>query len=278
MVLAAGDRRFAIGLGAAVALGAVYVLAVRAPLRSAAAGADRELRALQPGADRYLRNPRATPFDQAHRQLSQRLEAADRRLRDLVARAAFDPTAVGAAPTGAGGPLDAYARLSADLHARIKAKAERSPQVRTPDVFDPQGAVRTPEDPAAVARLRRQLVMAYLILDAAIDHGVGVEELRPAAPPRAEAATLSYLDEVAVTVSARGSLDAVAAWLHALGQPPRSGGSTFLSVAGLAVNAGPGTDAVDYAVTFVSVRVRPDVVLAGPTARPERDGRRAPIY
>jgi len=255
------------------------VLAVRAPLRSAAAGADRELRALQPRADRYLRNPRAMPFDQARRQLSQRLEAADRRLRDLVARAAFEPTAVGGgAPAGAGGPLDAYARLSADLHARIKAKAERSPQVRTPAVFDPQGAVRTPEAPAAVARLRRQLVMAYLILDAAIDHGVGVEELRPAAPRRAEAAALSYLDEVAVTVSARGRLDAVAAWLHALGQPPRSGGSTFLSVAGLAVNAGPGTDAVDYAVTFVSVRVRPDVVLAGPTVRPERDGRRAPIY
>jgi len=278
MALAREDRRFVVGLGAAVALTAVYLLGVRAPLRSATARAAGALRALQGEADRYFRSPDATAFDEAQRELGRRMETLDRRLRELTALVAFDAGAVGGTAGAAGDPADAYVALSAELHARIRAAAERAPQSRIPAVFDPQGAMGRPADPAAIPRLRRQLVMAYLILDAAIDHGVGIEELRPAAPPLAEAAALPYLDEAAVTVSARGSLDAVAAWLHALGQPPRGGGSTFLSIAGLAVNAGPGTNAVDYSVTFASVRVRPDVVLAGPPARSERDGGRAPIY
>ena len=288
MALATEDRRFAIGIGVAAAVLAVYAVAVRGPLRSATARTERDVRAIQPKVDLYFRNPKATHFDRVQRELAERTEGLEQRLAALVAAVEFDPGQLD--PSGGAAPTtdlrDLYFRLSSDLHDRVKAKAEKAPHIaRIPTVFDPQGKIQTPDDPAAVPRLHHQLVMAYLVLDAAIDHRVDVAELRAIEPRLAAASSTSYLDELAVAVAAQGSLDAIAAWLHALSQPPSGAkGSKFLSIASLDVAADPEGDQVAYAVTFVSVRVNPKVNLAAaPAKKPEagarrRPPRRAPLY
>jgi len=288
MALATEDKGFAVGLGVAVVVLVLYAVAARGPLRSATARTERDIRAEQPKVDTYFQNPKAMPFDQVHRELGKRAEGLEKRLEALVAAVEFDTGPLD--PSGsAGAAADLpvlYYKLSDALHRRIEAKADEAAHlVRVPSVFDPQGKKQTPRDPAAIPRLHAQLVMAYLILDAAIDHRIDVTALRAIEPRLGGAPKASYLDKLAVSVKAQGGLDAVAAWLHALGQPPRgTGGSKFLSVASLEIDAGADKEKVEYAVTFVSVRVNPKVILAAGPARkadkstPRRGPRRAPRY
>ena len=289
MAMAREDKRFVAGLAAAVVVLGLYALAVRGPLRGATGRSDREIRARRPKVDLYFRNPKATPFSRVQRELAQRVEALDRRLAALAAAVEFDPGSLEPASESSSAtadPRDLYFKLTSALHDTIKAKAERSPHlVRVPTVFDPQGHIQTPRDPAAIPRLHRQLVMAYRILDAAIDHRVHVAELRAPQPRVLGASARPYLDELTVVVKAQGDLDAIAAWLHALGQPPAGKtGSRFLSVATLDVVAGEDKEPVGYEVAFVSVRIHPTVTLAGGPARtddgkpPARRPRRAPLY
>ena len=289
MALATEDKGFAVGLGVAAVVLVLYAVAARGPMRSAAARAERDIRAEQPKVDLYFQNPKAMPFDNVQRELGKRAEGLGQQLKTLAAVVEFGPGSLdpaGEAVDATADRRDLYFKLSSDLHDRIKAKAEKAPHLaRIPAVFDPQGRIQTPSDPAAIPRLHAQLVMAYLILDAAIDHRVDVTELRAIEPRLAGAPEASYLDKLAVSVKAQGGLDAVAAWLHALGQPPRgTGGSKFLSVANLEIDAGADKEKVDYAVTFVSVRVNPKVTLAAGPARktdkstPRRGPRRAPRY
>jgi len=286
MPAAREDKRFAIGFAVVLAMLAVYVVAVRAPLRSATARAELEARKAKPDVDRYFRNPKATPFTRVHDELASRKRALDERLATLAHRVEFDPEPLD--PTGQSADLPGlYWKLSKKLHEDIRTKAEAAPHlVRVPAIFDPQGEIQTPSDPARIPRLHRQLVMAHRILRAAIKHRVDIVGLR-APTPRIEAVQQKrYLDRVRVSVKAQATLDALAALVHELGQPPQGGAdSTFLSVGALEVTSNDDDPTkVAHEITFVSVRIHPTTRLVGgkptkptsPTRR--RPPRRAPRF
>ena len=279
MALAREDRGFAVGAVVVAAVLGLYAVAVRGPLRSATARSDREIRSRQPKVDLYFRNPKATPYTRVERELGKRADDLAQRLASLVGTVEFDPGSLDPTGEAVGGSADLcvlYFKLSEELHERLRAKAEKAPHVpRVPAVFDPQGKKQTPDDSAAVPRLHRQLVMAHRILDAAIDHRVDVTELRAVQPRLLGTKTQPYLDELSVVVTAEAGLDAIAAWLHALSQPPSGkSGSRFLSVGRLEIGAGGKEGKVEYQVTFVSVRVNPKVTLAGPPAKKADEGPR----
>ena len=279
MAAASDDKQFAIGFAVALALLAVYGLAVRAPLRSATARCEFETRKAQPDVDRYFRSPKATPFAQVHDELARRKRALDERLAALVHAVEFDPDPLD--PTGQSADVPGlYWELSKKLHEEVRARCDAAPHlVRIPAIFDPQGEIQTPRDPALIPRLHRQLVMAHRILRAAIKHGVDILELRALAPRIVDKQSVRYLDEVGIVVKAQAGLDALAALVHQLGQPPRGGGdSGFLSVGQLEIRrSGDDPNKVVYEMVFVSVRTNPKATLVGGTTREAaRQTRRRP--
>jgi len=291
MALARDDKRFVAGLTLAVVVLGLYSVAVRGPFRAAISRREREARALQPKVDPHFRNPKATPFPRVQRELTARRADLAEHLARLVAAVEFDPGPLAPAGGGASAAADAtvlYHKLSGELHARVEAAAqEASPQVAVPRVFDPQGRIATPQDPAWVPRLHRQLVMAYQILLAAIAHGVDIVDLRAQPRSPSDARGQAYLEEVGVAVTASGDLAAFAAFVHALSQPPSGGASPrFLCVRRLVVRAADGDGGkLGYGVTFVSVRTHPKARLAsegartpGVPSRRRRPVRRAPRF
>jgi hypothetical protein len=291
MALAREDKRFVAGLTLAVAVLGLYSVAVRGPFRSAIGRHEREARALQPKIAPHFRNPKATPFPRVQHELTKRSDDLAEQLARLVAAVEFDPGPLDPAGREAGPGADAtvlYHRLSGELHGRVEAAAQKaSPQVAVPRVFDPQGRISTPRDPARVPRLHRQLAMAYHILLAAIAHGVDIVDLRAPQVGLGDAREQAYLEELGVTVTASGDVDAFAAFVHALSQPPSGGGgSKLLSIRRLDIRAADGDGGkIGYEVTFVSVRTDPKATLAGEGAgapgvppRRRRPVRRAPRF
>lgn len=285
MDLARADRRFAVWLGVGLAVWAVYALAVRGPLRAARRREEKALRARDAKLTRYFRDPKATELARVQAELAGRFERLEGRLATLRTQVEFAPGELDPAGIGAD-PSTLYFKLSEDLHKRLELKAGKVAHlVSVPKVFDPQGEKRTPSDAATLPRLHRQLVMAYRILDTAVDHRLDVAELRAPAPRVETASGRAYLDEASVIVRASGPLDALAAWLHTLGQPQAgNGGGRFLSVGSFELGGDADAKGVEYRVTFVSVRANPAATLVGASAKPDGKGTgrrrpwRAPIY
>ncbi|MFP4056040.1 MAG: hypothetical protein ACLF0G_04145 [Candidatus Brocadiia bacterium] len=278
MSLAREDRRFAVGLAVAVALVAVYYVAVEGALRAATRRRERDLRALQPKLQQYFGKAKAVPFERAREELAERASELAKRLAALRGAVEFDPGPL--APQGdGGGPSALYFALSRRLHGELKRQADLA-SAHVPLSFDPQGEdIQTP--PAdRVPRLHRQLVMAYTILTAAIEHRVAIDSLRHQLPERLSAPrrlTSRYLEEAAATVEARGSLEQVASFLHALSRPAMSTeGSRFLSIRRLEVSREPGEpEAVHYVITFAATHVDPEAELTAP-AKDRAPGRGRP--
>jgi hypothetical protein len=242
MALSRDDKTFLIGLAAALAAVVLYRAAVRPALCRGDAAPETERLELQSQLGR-LSDPAGEPADAAERALVAHESALASREAELHRALEFSPASVL-------DPFDpladphlspaAYAQLSRSLHARLATLRERKLNpTRLPAVFDPQGEVRPPADPARVPRLHRQLLIAYSVLARALDCRVDVLDLQTD-PARSRAASPGVLDETRLTLKTQSTLDELAAFLHALSVSSHGGQpSAFLAVERLAIARSP---------------------------------------
>ena len=266
MPLAQDDRRFVTGLAVVVGLLVACELAVRRPLRAAAAEQQAAIGTLR----RKLAGeppPRGSAGAGLEAEQARELAARGEQLVELEKAIAFDPGPLLDPNDHDSDPTDRpalYVKLSRSLHENIRAAVERQPQpVHVPRVFDPQGTIQRPIA-IRVAPLHRQLTAAYEILRAAIAARVDIVDIRSVRPAGERPAAAPYLAAAHTTVKARGSLDALAAFLHAVSRAPTAGRAPrFLSVEHLHVApdpAAPGT--LGATITFAAIRVNRAAALA----------------
>jgi hypothetical protein len=223
MALAREDKHFLLGLAIVLALLLLYFGPGRIALSSRVALLQVHQHSLKEENKRFFHEG-GQPISDTERTLADHERFLAERLREVHGAVVFDPAAIvdplDPAADPHGGP-DRYLQLSRSLHEKLKADLARLPNPpRLPSVFDPQGDVRAPDDPARVPDLHRQLLVAYSLLRRALDARVDILDLR-SDPARGQPSQSRHLDGVRVSVKAEGTLDELAAFLHALSRAPK---------------------------------------------------------